>query len=370
MRSFIGTGRVRAMDIRRAIVASLTMLVAAACGAGTSSGGPTVPSESMSGQPTSAATSTPATLLPPGFVAVASGNWWQLWRSVTPDDGLLVGPHSAIQIHQLTRVRTMTAAQARRLGIGNQAVTAGPGHELVLALLSAPDVQPDLVHGDTEGNARASVVVAGHLRKIDNGELGPGTTIVVNAPVGAPVLLRTADAGREQDLDLRTGRRTRTSSPLYYPEAKAAVHPSDLQVGYESSDPAQTNVLTVSSISARLTPYDPKRGWAPPGRAWLWLVLRFAAPLQETSGVTVTARDLGLSVQDAEGAADSTWTSGGGDSLVVDGLAEVPATLRTATLTIHPSPSPPYFVATTPSATWGGSAQVTLTFRGKRPGSD
>jgi hypothetical protein len=172
------------------------------------------------------------------------------------------------------------------------------------------------------------------------GQLIADETIIVSVPAGAPVSLRMNDGGRAQDLDLRTGKRTRTASPLYYPVRAASPSFDD---AYYVTGPHSTAGLTSASGKAVLAPYADKLGWARKGRAWLFVTVGFntdslsqfkpdvARSLTLTAGgATLT----GHPTSSGDTSTDPNAPSAAGGHL--DLAFDVPASLRSGTLNYLP----------------------------------
>ncbi|MEV0842031.1 hypothetical protein AB0I55_21025 [Actinocatenispora sera] len=325
-----------------AVTIGAAMLLAAGCA--------TPPGGSGAASPTPSPSETGSTA--PADFTTAIGRAYQgisSTKSLTPSKAVLVGPHSYLQLDRVARTTTLTADQLGVAQLGDQAlpVHARSGYEFVLAHLTPNSTggtgvaRPGLpgYDGDALNASKAALVVDGTSRSVP-GQLLADETIIVSVPAGAPVALRMNDGGRAQDLDLRTGTRTRTASPLYYPVRAASPSFDD---AYYVTGPHTTAGLTSASGTAVLAPYADKLGWARKGRAWLFVTVGFntsslsqfkpnvARSLTLTAGGT-TLTGHATSSGDTTSESDAPGAAGGHLDLAFD----VPASLRSGTLNYLP----------------------------------
>jgi hypothetical protein len=247
------------------------------------------------GQPTTAAS----------FVSATSGA-----REFSPSRARLVGPHSSFSLDRIAVTNRLSAIAACAWQLPGP-ISASAHHQLVLA-------QFDEAHAYTPGlpeclnsNALAcldyqpATIIIGKRSHV----LPLGTIIIASVPTGVPVALQMNDGGRPQDLDLRTGRRTREASSLYYPVPQASPGvgaritvqwgPVRRGLNFYGSDLAIALYGGVGA-EATLAPYDDSRKWAPRGRAWLLLSLNMIPAFDDRWGVRLdVARSFALTLPDS-----------------------------------------------------------------------
>lgn len=316
----------------------------------------------------------------PATLAIGmSGSFSGIGKATTldPKQSLLVGPHSVLQFDQTGSMDSVTGDQGDRLNLNGSNLSwplkAPSGDEFVFVHVSRTDVQPALASGDTQSAAKAVVVVGTEVRPIAN-TVGPDYTVLVAAPKGATVHLRMTDGGRFQEIDMRTGTRTLSASPLLYPPLTAKVNAPTITV--QRGDGSWVPIGAGGDSTAALSPYSDQHGWAPAGRAWMYLTLPFTSMDQGKTNA-FTAQELGLSVSLPGGASPSGgWSNGSASELTypqgstgpgtnsgmsqqyIVGEFDVPDSTRSATLTI--APTLPY---TSDGKTLGTPATVPLTFQ-------
>ena len=140
-------------------------------------------------------------------------------RELSTARALLVGPHSSIALDAIAITNRVGATAACLMGLPRP-ISARAAHQLVLFHIGDPPGSeqmglPECLQvslPSCENFPAPTIVFAGRRRP-----LPVGSVIVASVPAHAKVALRMNDGGRPQDLDLRTGTRTRETSPLYYP---------------------------------------------------------------------------------------------------------------------------------------------------------
>ena len=231
---------------------------------------------------------TSCTPTPPTFTGVrtASIDGSTVWTP-TGDDwdlrtlrtAVLDGPHYTLGLSYISTGTTLDDDDARKLGIAS--MRAPKGSELVVA-----EVDPTAFYAAYGGgHVDVSVTVGGSATPIQGLPIPPQsnpsyaahtTVILVSAPRGAPLRLRATDAGRTDELDLRSGevlvnnfdlRQSKTiqwsgSSALRY-DSDGMPYPGYLTAGLSSPD-----VESVTAV-ASLTSYTADLKWAPKGSAIL-----------------------------------------------------------------------------------------------------
>lgn len=311
-------------------------LLVAGCGTATRA----TETHSPSPSPTvPAAPASLATTLAGGLTGVSQAT------TLDPRRSMLIGPHSVVQLDMIGVMHGITEDQAAELNFTGSdlqlPMRPAAGDEFVVAHVAETDVQPELASGDTQSAAKATVLVGSDERQLD-GPLDPDYTLVISVPTGSPVHLRMNDGGRPQEIDLRTGERTRSASPLYYPEHSASL---DIPTLYLLPGGNQYEMVSSTGSTADLSPYRGKH-WAAKGRAWLILWLPFYSSNDAYSSTTLTAHQLGLSISLPDGSYPSgSWSNTSAAPITtgsnvsqegISGVFPVPASLRSATLVIDP----------------------------------
>jgi hypothetical protein len=320
----------------KTVPVALALLAAAGCGTAPQ----TEATHSPSPSPTvPAAPAYLATSLGGGLTGVSHAT------TLDPRQSMLIGPHSVVQLDMVGVMHSITENQAADLNFtgSNLQLPMRPaaGDEFVVAHVADTDVQPELASGDTQSAAKATVLVGSEERQID-GVLDPDYTLVISVPTGSPVHLRMNDGGRPQEIDLRTGKRTRSASPLYYPEHTASL---DVPTFYLLPGGNKYDMVSSTGSTADLSPYHGKH-WAAKGRAWLILWLPFYSSNDTYSSTTLTAHQLGLSISLPDGSYPSgSWSNSSAAPITtgsnvsqegISGVFSVPSSLRSATLIIDP----------------------------------
>jgi hypothetical protein len=297
----------------------------------------------------------------------------------------LRGPHFAYVFGSSGIATRLSAAQAKLVGITGAAVAA-PGHELVLVATPLANNTESQVF---EGRPDKIEIVVNDTAKpftFEGPQLLWHGVVVASVPTGAHPILRVTDAGRPQSLDLLTGRRG--------PDAIAAYHPIRTGSGDVDSDhsgpwvrlsgpgaagltgQARLASVYVSDVDYTLWPWLPNRGWARAGQLWLDLDVKMSY-WRPSSGTAAddTVRIAPSSFRLASPAGTITLSGGTiapaqDTTIVAPGQAatgtfraQIPATLRTATLTFHFAGTIATDKGTT---TWtsydGGSGTVPIAF--------
>lgn len=269
-----------------------------------------------------------------------------------PHRALLTGPHSVLQLDAVAHCDRLTGVQAEDLDLtGSGDVGVGPvglrppaGYEFVLAHLPSTSAEPALPFGtgDTQGAAGARLVVDGKVRTLPADASLLDSTIVVSVKKDAPALLEMTDGKRKQDLDLRTGKRTRAASPLLYPVRVADLEDFD-SVDYRFSQSDGATVTASVDHDPVLTPYVDKIGWAHHRRAWLLVTIALVVT-PEGDGFTpddqtLTCTLAGKTISGRAGYGKGAFVVGG-DQLSAGTLMmvfDVPDTTRGVTLNYLPT---------------------------------
>jgi hypothetical protein len=295
------------------------------------------------------------------------------------------GPHFAYVFGSSGVATTLSAAQAKLVGITGAAVAA-PGHELVLvATPLANNTESQVFEGRAD---RIEIVVNGRARPF--AFEGPPMlwhgVVVASVPTGAHPILRITDAGRPQSLDLVTGRRGPDAITGYYPirSGSGDVDPDHSGPWVRLSGPGAAGLtgesrlasIYVSDVDYTLWPWLPNHGWAGAGRLWLDLDVKMSywRPSAGADGAD-TVRIAPSSFRLAGPAGTVTLTGGSiapaqdtpltapGQAATGTFRARIPETLRAATLTFHFAGT----IATeNGTTTWtnydGGSGTVPIAF--------
>ncbi len=224
---------------------------------------------------------------PPTFSGVRTssigiGTWMSAGTGIDDDMDMhrlggaeLNGPHYTLGLAWTSSGTTLSSADARELN--TSPVRAPKGSGLVVAEVDASDTYAAYDGGHVE----VSVTVAGNATPVRGLPLAPqpnspyashSAAIVVSAPHGAPVRLRATDAGRTEELDLRTGKvlvdsyDMRQSRTLTWSGSTAVQYDYDgvpyrgrLTAGMPSPDVGSATAV------ASLTSYTPDLKWAPKG---------------------------------------------------------------------------------------------------------
>jgi hypothetical protein len=196
-----------------------------------------------------------------------------------PSGAVLNGPHYTLRIEWISTGTTLSATDARELR--TTPVRAPEGSELVVAA-----VDPNATYAAFQGgHVEVSVTVAGQATPVTGlpiamqprGQLPAATTLIlISAPRGAALRLRATDAGRSEELDLRTGKVLVNSYDLRQSGALQWSGSTTVQDhnGEGASAPASMSVgnataATGASEVATLTSYTPDLDWAPKDSAIL-----------------------------------------------------------------------------------------------------
>lgn len=160
-------------------------------------------------------------------------------------------------------------------------------------------------------------------------------------------MLEVTYRGHSERLDLARGERVDGSALLYEPlsvELGREVPEADVPVTIPVPTPHTTDVHVAgySIARAELTAFEPNRGWAPEGQAWLVVTVE---GLYEPSYVDLDAPDVGYYFRfapwesftvEADGAAVAPENAGPGDEGGMAVVFAVPGDLRSTTL--HAAP--------------------------------
>jgi hypothetical protein len=153
---------------------------------------------------------------------------------------------------------------------------AGPGHELVVAHLTARPAKT--LNGDTGTGAVSipgvsAVDVSVRVGQEPPVSLGPnlenGSLVMVSVPTGGdPLIVIDDSSGHPQSLHLRTGQRADAFAVLY--PARSQNVPTPVAITLQLTIDGKQYIPSFAlKESVSLTAWDYRRGWAPRGRAWL-----------------------------------------------------------------------------------------------------
>ena len=276
--------------------------------------------------------------------------------AVDPADGRLITPHTAQRVVHTWSTDELPADIARAFVVDRD-LRPGEEQEFLLVELGTDGVAPTY---PADAGTSATVVVDGAASPLPPsfGTLeqreGPGGTtlsLLLSVPVDGPVLYSVTDAGRTASIDLRTGERsddegTRATDPYYRPHTESV----DDQASLEGvlSGPTASDSSRVSGLVTRepgrpafsLEPFDPGRGWAPPGRLWGVAQVQVGVAFPTTPTLTLdpaqvfTLTPAGGAPLPAAGAPGSVRPAppGTASPVVVRGSWDLPADFTTGTL--------------------------------------
>jgi len=189
----------------------------------------------------------------------------------------LVGPHYTLGFSWVAAGRELGTADAGKLGV--PPVRAPRGKELIVAAVSPKATaaaftrsKPVSVVGFVDGTATPMA----DLPLADAGVgMAPTTRLIlISAAPRAAVRLRVTDAGRSQEIDLRTGATSgegytqRDSSPATWDGESPVVVPSPVP-GLGAGALSVSDPISVRPDADRASLTDYQGGWAPPGRTFL-----------------------------------------------------------------------------------------------------
>jgi len=193
-----------------------------------------------------------------------------------PAGGKLVVPDGTLTLKGLATPAT--------IGSGVEVKAPATGEKFIAAeFTTSPTLDPltdspafDVRTSKTTAATKWTVTVGGQQRPVevlpsDSGTANGARTLVVSVPKDASDVTLTATSGSVvQKLSLSTGERTTTDVASAYYRTGVAV---DLSKSYPRT---KRNVgqyfksgYQLSLQKAALTPWDPARGWAPAGKAWV-----------------------------------------------------------------------------------------------------
>lgn len=155
-------------------------------------------------------------------------------------------------------------------------ILAPAGRELVAVQVDsgAPDKFGRQPGGEVASDAAVSLVVGDQTVPV-NEKLENLDVLIVNAPKGAPVLVKLTEYGRTQSMDLRTG----APGPDVVP---GMTGPRDLTVpvAHTTEGTVTSGGVTrpfkvgIEGMKGELQPYLTGLGWAAPGRQWMVVRVR------------------------------------------------------------------------------------------------
>ncbi|MBO0868511.1 MAG: hypothetical protein J2P15_08090 [Micromonosporaceae bacterium] len=210
---------------------------------------------------------------------------------------VLNGPHYTLHV---AWIATGTSLSARDAGtLGTTPMRAAEGDEIVVAGVDPQDLYAPF----TGGHVEVTLSVAGKVTPVPQlplampsppagGMAAQTEVILISANRGAPLRLRATDAGRSEELDLRTGKvlinsydRRRSGGLTWSGEATVRANligagrlPTTAAMSVDNAGPA-----VQGKPVATLTSYAPDQGWAPEGSA----ILLVPAPKLTVSGLAL-----------------------------------------------------------------------------------
>jgi hypothetical protein len=272
-----------------------------------------------------------------------------------PSQAILIGPHSALQLDAVATTESIDGAAACALGVSGP-LSAPVGYQLVIAHFSG---NPSYLYGLPEcgySNPPAAcedyqspaIVVGARSSSLPS----DGDTAIAAVPKGTAVALQMNDGGRPQDINLRTGERSREASPLYYPVLEEDLSNASVSTEWNTATTPGLHYMAGDNFGVQLSgdsdgdtlavlaPYDDPSRWAPSGSAWLLISLSittdtnfgFTADVPRSFTLTLP----GGTTAAASGTASYNDEADNGPS-IASLVFQVPATTRTCTLTFTPA---------------------------------
>lgn len=160
----------------------------------------------------------------------------------------------------------------------------------------------------TVGNEQRPIEV---LPAADGSAQTAEQTIIVSAPKDIAEVLLTATSGPVvQSLSLVTGKRTTDTAAAYYRTGTQVALEKSLPMRPVNQGRDFKSKFSLSLQQATLTPWDPNRGWAPTGKAWVRVALNhqldypFVMYTRAWSSSFLTATADGVPVPPAQGRPD------------------------------------------------------------------
>lgn len=193
-----------------------------------------------------------------------------------PANGKLVVPDGTITLKGLATPGTIgSGAEVRAPASGEKFVAAVFSSVPTLDQLTGqPAFDPATVQGTP--STKWTVTVGGRQRPVEVFSSRDGSTqtavqtIIASVPVATPDVLLTATSGPlVQSLSLTTGKRTTDTAAAYYRTGTQAKLEKTLPMRPTKLGRDFTSRFALSLGQASLTPWDPSRGWAPSGKAWV-----------------------------------------------------------------------------------------------------
>jgi hypothetical protein len=175
-------------------------------------------------------------------------------------------------------------ATPETIGSGAEVKAPASGEKFIAAIFStSPTIDPLTDRPGFDANAAGTttatkwtVTVGGEQRPVDVLPRGDASAmtgdqmLLVSVPKDAPDVLLTATSGPVvQALSLTTGKRTTDTAATYYRTGTL----TDLNKSLPNTPGNQgrdfTSTYSLALQKAVLAPWDPARGWAPQGKAWV-----------------------------------------------------------------------------------------------------
>jgi hypothetical protein len=174
-------------------------------------------------------------------------------------------------------------ATPETIGSGTEVKAPASGEKFIAAIFStSPTVDPLTDRPVFEAAAGATaatkwtVTVGAEQRPVDVLPRGDASAmtgdqmLVASVPKDAPDVLLTATSGPVvQSLSLTTGKRTTDTAAAYYRSGTLADLNKSLPNTRGNQGRDFTSSYSLAMQKAVLAPWDPTRGWAPAGKAWV-----------------------------------------------------------------------------------------------------
>ncbi|MFC5265210.1 hypothetical protein ACFPJ1_24120 [Kribbella qitaiheensis] len=189
-----------------------------------------------------------------------------------PTSDKLVLPDGTVTLKGLATPET--------IGSGTEVKAPASGEKFIAAIFStSPTIDPLTDRPGFDGTTTATkwtVSVGGEQRPVDVLPRGDASAmtgdqmLLVSVPKDAPDVLLTATSGPVvQSLSLTTGKRTTDAAATYYRTGTLTDLNKSLPKTAGNQGRDFTSTYSLALQKAVLTPWDPARGWAPQGKAWV-----------------------------------------------------------------------------------------------------
>jgi hypothetical protein len=295
--------RVRGKSTASVAVVLLLLAASSACSGGSAGPAPTQSTATACAQsaPHAKAKTLPANYL--GWIQLEAQTLVGVLPNAIAPSGntsVLLGPHSALWVQSLGSADSLTGHAACAFDLtgplhpakGQQLVFAQMGNDLGAGL---PQCNDDVTsNAQCTPSAAPTFIVGSTAHPWPNASVSPngnGTVMVASLAPGTSLELQMNDGGRPQDLNLRTGARTREASALYYPvpyQDNLLAYNNQLEYLFTPAGKDGDGVAwgqidqAIDGGWALLAPYYEPEGWAPSGNAWL--VVHLDLTIQSSEG--------------------------------------------------------------------------------------